>query len=99
MEKIDVLGLAIVFVAIFTFINILAIGSLFYMVECIRETLTEIIKIIQTDINIQQKINVNHSKINANILSLIAVIAKSVGIDINHNSPTGGKEQSDSERL
>lgn len=98
MEKIDVIGLALLVVAVFTFINILAIGSLFKVVEILKDTLVELTNLIDKTVDNQNNLNVKQGQLNIKIANELGEIVKCLGklanikVNINNDaSSTGGQ--------
>ena len=98
MEKIDVIGLALLVVAVFTFINILAIGSLFKVVEILKDSLVELTNLIDKTVDNQNNLNVKQGQLNIKIADELGEIVKCLGklanikVNINNDaSSTGGQ--------
>lgn len=101
MEKVDVLGLAIIVLGIFTFINIVAIRTLFIAIEILRNSLSDAVHTMINTICDQHETNKKQ-------IDFISELARQVGVSAevitsilnimqrsnNHNSPTGGQETS-----
>ena len=101
MEKIDVLGLSVIAIGIFTFINILAIRALFCVVEILRKAIYDVVNCINDNIVNQYEINKNHTDFISKLTNqvgganeVIMAILKMIQRSNNHNSPTGGQETS-----
>ena len=101
MEKVDVLGLAIVVLGIFTFINIIAIRSIFYIIDKIRCVCDNIINCINDNNLSQNEVNAKQTEFIIKLAEqvgcaneVIMAILKMIQRSNNHNSPTGGQETS-----
>lgn len=101
MEKIDVLGLAVVVIGIFTFINIIAIRALFMAIEVLRNALSDAVHTMINNICDQHETNKNQIDFISELARQIGVNAKVIMSILNiiqrsnnHNSPTGGQETS-----
>ena len=80
MEKIDVLMLAISFVAIFTFLNIIAICVIFKQLSNVLSIIGNIIDTFNKNVTKQYNLN--------------KTVADKINKIIMDNSPTGGVKQS-----
>ena len=94
MEKIDILGFALIVLGIFTFINILAIGSLFRAVEVLRTSLLDLVNVLDEINTRQDKINTKQGQFNTNVADEFDVIVKMISnISDNDSSSMGGQQK------
>lgn len=104
MEKIDILGLAILVLGVFTFLNILAMSTIFKMIEFIRKQLSNITSCINENSTIQSEINSDQHNTNikltnhiGEVINLVRLLLENMNNNNNNtNSPssTGGQEKS-----